>query len=442
MLCGEVTNYTTTILFRTRFNWVNLKWERQTLAKDYYLTWTSQAAAPSFKVIRTESDQFIVPVDEPRATSHAGRERAVYDFISTSFQTNFGHSHPTIIQRIGQQLGEMPIASPKATFDLKDRVSERLLEKVDGRGIGKLFYTVSGAEAVENALKISRQFTARPIVLARRQSYHGATLGAMSVSGDWRGDAHLRFDDGTVRIPEPHDDPQLIQTRQIVEQTDPQKIAAVIVETISGVNGVIIPPQSWWDQLRILCDEFGILLICDEVLAGFCRTGPAFAFHHFGVMPDLICMSKGLTGGYIPGGAVWTSNRIAEKYEQDILSCGLTNYGHPLALAAIDAVLDIIDSADFDDNKRQLETIFESFLFKLAKKDYVRDIRCKGLLMAIELDFKAPVWQEFFESGLYLYSKENMIVLAPPLTSKPSRLAAAIECFEQVIQRNALKING
>jgi taurine--2-oxoglutarate transaminase len=196
----------------------------------FFLTWNKQVGADSLPVYGVRNDEFILD-----------NGQRVYDFVSTSFQANFGHTCEPIRQRIHQQLDRMAIASPKAIFGLKEIVSRRLLDYLnldDGEAnLGKIFYTVSGSEAVENALKIARHSSGRNIVLARKKSYHGATLGAMSVSGDWRSHPHVNFSEGTVRIPEPDDDPDAEKFASIVKQTGPERIAAVIVETISGTNG-------------------------------------------------------------------------------------------------------------------------------------------------------------------------------------------------------------
>ncbi len=390
----------------------------------YFVTWNKQVGAAQMAVVGAEVDEFILDDD-----------RRVYDFVSTSFQASFGHSCEPIRRRIHDQLDRMAIASPKSTFELKERVSARLsrLLAIDGDAPGKIFYTVSGSESVENALKIARHWSGRPVVLARNRSYHGATLGAMSVSGDWRSAPHLNFNKGTVRIPEPDDDPEAISFSRVVGSTGPENIAAVIVESISGVNGVVIPPQSWWEGVARTCRETGILLICDEVLAGFGRTGPPFAFHHFGIAPDIVCMSKGITGGYVPFGAVWVAPHVAAKYDHEVLACGLTNYGHPLGLAALDAVLDLFGDGSFVTAKTELEKAFGDSLGALGEMTQVERIRHCGLLAAIEFRTRAPDWQSALVAGLYLVTREKSIILAPPFVSTPNRLRAAFSVLHGLI---------
>ena len=383
--------------------------------KSFYYSWTAQNAAVDFSVERAEGDEFVL-IDG----------RRIYDFISTSFQANFGHNHATIKKRIVEQLNVMPIASPKATFDLKTRVSNQLLDLI-GLGPGKVFYSTSGSESVENALKMARQLTGRKIVLARKKSYHGATLGSLSVTGDWRNDPHLTFDDGTVRIPEHDEDPDLVATQKIIAETGSENIAAFILETISGTNGMSVPPPGWFHGIQSLCREHGIMLILDEVLVGFGRCGSHFAFQDYGLEPDLITLSKAITGGYVPFGAVWTSPAIANRYDDEVLACGLTNYGHPLGLAALESVLDTLADPSFQSNKAELEKTFANAIQTIGELPSVTTTRCRGLMGAIEFDRPAPTWQQGFEAGLHLFSTNQMTILAPPYVSTPDRLKRAFE---------------
>ena len=387
----------------------------------YYYSWTAQKSTVDFGVESAKHDEFILKGGRP-----------IYDFICTSFQANFGHTHPLIVERMIKQFRSMPIASPKSTFDLKQTVSERLNE-ILGLGAGKLFYTVSGAESVENALKIARQITGRPIVLARRNSYHGASLGALSVTGDWRNGPHLTFDQGTVRIPDHEGSDSLDEIEATIDQVGSNQIAAVILETIGGTNGMSVPPKQWLKGIEALCQRDGLMLILDEVLVGFGRCGSAFAFHDYGVIPDMVCMSKGITGGYVPFGALWTSPKIAKHYDDEVLCCGLTNYGHPVGLAATDAVLDILSDHDFIASKSKLESVFAEALQPLTQRSDVEEVRTRGLMAAIFFNRPAPSWQAGFDAGLHLFSKNNFVILAPPFISTPDRLLSAVSTFRTLL---------
>lgn len=392
-------------------------------AHPFYFTWSWQPGDELFPVKSAAHDEFLLEDG-----------RRVYDFISTSFQANFGHSNSVIVESIHEQLDRMPIASPKASFELKREVSERLIARL-GLPHGKLFYTVSGSESVENALKMARQVSGRTIILARKKSYHGASLGALSVTGDWRNEPHFTVAEQTVRIPEPDHDPDLSRTRQLIAETGAEQIAGVIVETVSDTNGVVIPGRRWFDEVRAICDEHDIFLIIDEVLCGFGRTGPDFAFQRYELEPDFVCMSKGITGGYVPFGAVWTGSRVVDYYQREKMVCGLTNYAHPLGLAALSGVLDLLADPEFQRNKGELEAAFGRALDQLASFECVNQVRRCGLLAAVDLvNRPAPSWETCFASGLHLYSKDRTTILAPPLVSEPARLVAALDVFQGLLK--------
>ncbi|MBY0412949.1 MAG: aminotransferase class III-fold pyridoxal phosphate-dependent enzyme, partial [Bdellovibrionales bacterium] len=301
-----------------------------------------------------------------------------------------------------------------------------------GKLEGKIFYTTGGAETVENALKIARDITKKKIVLARQTSYHGATLGALGVTGDWRNSSHELPQDWVVRIPEPHAEDAIKKTREIILKTGGDKIAAIIIETVTGGNGVYYGDQHWWSGIRALCDEFGILLIMDEVVCGFGRTGKAFGYMHYNVLPDMICLAKGITGGMIPFGALWTNSKIANHYEENILSCGLTNYAHPLGMAALKGVLEIVKDSDFQANLVKVEKLFAHLLDDLKTLKPVKEIRVKGMLAAVDLDRTIDA-KKFFEKGIYLVAQKNRIILAPPLIISETDLLVAMKNISDVI---------
>jgi taurine--2-oxoglutarate transaminase len=379
--------------------------------RPYYITWTAQQTASTMEVASAVG-----------ATLVLADGQRVLDMISTSFQVAFGYSNAPIRDAIQKQLVELPVASPKVVAPWKDRVSHALLSYLKLPD-GTLFYTVSGAEAVENALKMARIVTGRKLVLARRKSYHGASMGALSVTGDWRSETPVHAGAATLRIPEPEEDPDLEETRAIIERAGPGQIAAACLETITAMNGVIIPPRSWWQKLSQLLKEYDILLIVDEVSTGFGRTGDAFAFHDYGLAPDFVCMAKIITGGYIPFGALWTHPRVAAHFQEKILPCGLTSYAHPLGLAAMGAVVDQLTSPDFLQVKGRLEACLSEQLELARKWTQVREIRHKGTLAAIDLqDNLRLTWAAGMAEGLHLAVKDTMIVLAPPYVMTPEQL--------------------
>ncbi|MCP4816744.1 MAG: aspartate aminotransferase family protein [Planctomycetaceae bacterium] len=236
-----------------------------------------------------------------------------------------------------------------------------------------------------------------------------------------------------MRIPEHDQDPDLTRTEQLFLQTGPDNIAAVILETISGTNGMSIPDAEWFGRVQNLCRKYGCLLILDEVLVGFGRCGTDFAFQAYSLEPDLVCMSKAMTGGYIPFGAVWTSPEIASYYDTQTMSCGLTNYAHPLGLAALDGVLSSLADPVFRDEMAELEECFRKNLEPISRFNNVTGVRHRGLMAAIDLDQPAPTWKMGIEHEMHFFSKENLVIIAPPYISTPRRLESALSVLARLL---------
>ncbi len=387
--------------------------------KTFYYSWSIQSEVTDFSL------------DECHGPFFIENGRKVFDGISSSFQAHFGHSFNPIKQAISKQSEKFSIAPPKANFELKHQASEKLLNLLGLEG--RIFYTLSGAESIENALKMARQIRPGNKILARKKSYHGASLGALSITGDWRSDNHFGLQDYTIRIPEPEDDPNLVQLSKIAEEEGFENIAAICLETISGTNGVYSGDIQWWKKLRQFCDKTGILLILDEVLVGFGRCEEFFAFQKYDIKPDMVCMSKGITGGYVPFGALYTNNKICNFYENRLLSNGLTNYAHPLGLASMNIVIDSLREPSFSSNKRQLELFFALKLNELNKLDCVSEIRSHGLLAAIQTDKLDLDWRDFWKMGAYIFIKHGMLILAPPFILSNDQLEELMNAIEEVL---------
>ena len=388
----------------------------------YYVSWAKQKGATTIN---------ISSVDGVKIKTEDGL--ILTDMTSISYQAHFGHNHPTIIKHIKNQLDTIPMSSPKGIYPGKNEATYDLLNYM-GKLEGKIFYTTGGAETIENALKIARDITKKKIVLARETSYHGATLGALAATGDWRNKAHMIPENWVVRIPEPQETDAIAKTRTIIEKIGGDQIAAVIIETVTGGNGVFYGDQQWWDGLSKLSKEFNFLIIMDEVVCGFGRTGKPFGYMHYNVHPDMICLAKGITGGMIPFGALWTSSKIAQYYEENVLACGLTNYAHPLGVAAMKGVLEIVKSDTFNQNLLHVEKVFSEELNHLKTLPNVTAIRVKGMLAAV--DISAPIeWKKFYQKGLYLVAHPNRIILAPPLIIKESELREAMKNVYDVLKQ-------
>ena len=347
---------------------------------------------------------------------------------------------------------------PTSVFPAKARAGE-LLAEVTPDGLSKSFLCLSGAEANENAVKMARLVTGRKKIVARTRSYHGATLAMLSLSGDPRREAFEPGLPGVVRIGDPycfrcpfgkeptscaHECAEDLETTLLRE--GPETVAAVIAEGIVGANGVFVPPPGYWKKVRAICDRYGVLLIADEVLSGFGRTGRWFAVDHDGVTPDLLTMAKGLTGGYVPGGAVIVTERIARHFDDHVLVCGLTSYAHPLVCEAIVATIETIRDEKLVERAAALGTFLAGRLAELARaRPAIAEVRGVGLLWAFELCVPGPgqggstrtklplppsVMAKLSASlrthHLHMHKRDNLLYLAPPLVITESELEAAL----------------
>ncbi len=391
----------------------------------FYYTWTAQKEAPSIEVLSTDQFQYTVK----------GQKKEIIDLSSLSFQASFGLRNKTIQQSIYHQYQILPAADPKMTWPKKQETSLHL-KKILKCQDGKIFYCLSGAEAIENALKMARDFTGRKVIASRQKSYHGASLGAISISGDWRNQGTLTTDDWILRLPEPTEDLQAEATKKTIERYGPQKIAAICLETITGANGVIIPPQSYYDGIQNICNQYGILLILDEVVCGLGRTGKNMGFHHFSIEPDFVCMAKSLTGGFFPMGAIWTHQNIADYYENHTLHCGLTHYAHPIGLSAISQICTLIEKNKFKQELNQLITHFHQQLNNLTNISSVSEIRKIGMLAAIEVNPQLPQldWIKALSFGISAIIKTHTIILAPALNMPQEVLETGMQRLSQYLE--------
>lgn len=390
---------------------------------DYFYTWTKQEGAFHFEMDSC-FDHKIKLVD--------GKE--IIDLTSLSYQSGFGFSCAPIIDKMTAQMQNLSMASAKADFALKTKVSKKLLTSLGMNG--KLFYTTNGSEAVENALKMAREQRKTLTVCARNVSYHGATLASLSVTGDWRNQAHKTFDNWTLRIPEPKDDLDGKKTRKVIEDFGVDKIAAIILETVTGGNGAFGGSEDYWKEIQAICNDHGIYLILDEVICGFHRTGPLYGFQKYPFLkPDFVTLSKQLSGGYVPFGAVFVTKRLAKYYDKNILACGLTNYAHPLGLAAVEGVFEVIENQDFQKQLKENINTLEKLCQKISKLESVTEIRVHGLLAALEVNFD-PSAKDLFNKGVYLLTGPKRIMLSPALNMSTSDLESGLKIVEEYISEN------
>jgi taurine--2-oxoglutarate transaminase len=402
--------------------------------------------------------------------------RRLIDMKSQSFTANLGHAHAGMQEalidaaRNGQVLAS-EVFSPER-LKLAENL-KRISPHSEDVNRSKVFFTLGGAEANENAIKMARMYTKRHKIITRYRSYHGATLATINFSGDYRRIPVDNAVTGIVRFPDPYPrgSGQIIDTvrllEEIIEIEGPETIAAIMLEGITGANGVFIPESDYWPRIRALCDRFGIVLIADEVLSGFCRTGPWFGIDHFNVVPDMITMSKGITAGYAPLGAVVVSQPIAHAFDDEPLWCGLTQYGHPWCCSVANAAIHFYEHDHIRENVSARGEELRAMLATLAHDHaIVAETRSIGLLAAIDLrksaDDESPLVRyrahgDELKPALLLQSllkqhgvtalvRFGMIVLAPPLTISRDELSEGLTGVSQALtafaQQNVFAYEG
>lgn len=408
-----------------------------------FYTWTAQKKAAPLEITGGKGARFQTADGE-----------WWWDLGSTTWNANLGHGHPGMQQAMAEAGQRGLVASPTAAFPDKARAGQ-LLAEITPAGLNKSFLCLSGAEANENALKMARMVTGRNKVVARTRSYHGATLAMLSLSGDPRRELFEPGLPGIVRFTDPYCyrckfdlDPNTCsrECAQDLEtsllEAGPETVAAVFVEGVTGANGVFPPPPGYFKRLREICDRYGIMLICDEVLSGFGRTGKWFAIDHEGVVPDMITCAKGLTGGYAPGGAVIVSDKIADYFEDHTLFCGLTTYAHPMVCSAICAAIDCYRKDEVIEKVAHKGEHLQRLLKQLqSARPFVGNVRGLGLLWALELidGAKTPVAPEKMDAlyaalkkrRVYTFRRDNFIYLAPPLVIETHELDEVVGLMQQ-----------
>src|SRR6201981_1266399 len=345
--------------------------------------WSAQSKVDPIPVARAQGIYFYTP-DGKR----------FIDFNSQLMSVNIGHGDPRVIEAMHQQASTLAYASPFMATEPRARLGAKLAEITPG-DIDTFFFTNGGAEANENAIKIARAFTGRHKIMARYRSYHGATAGAVSLTGDPRRWAAEPGIPGFVRVLDPYHgiergwesaETSLAMIEETMQLEGPQTIAAFILESVVGTNGILIPPDGYMQGVRKLCDKYGILMIADEVMAGFGRTGEWFAIDHWKVVPDLICMAKGLTASYLPLGAVGMRHHIAQHFQDKVFYGGLTYNSHPMGCAAALATISVYEEDGLIENSRKMGAIMKQLGSELqAKHPSVGAVRSIGLFGIFEL---------------------------------------------------------
>jgi taurine--2-oxoglutarate transaminase len=389
------------------------------------------------------------------------------DFASQLMNVSIGHQHPKLVQAIKDQADRLCTIGPPMANDKRSELAHLLAEVTPG-DLCRSFFTNGGAEANENAVKLARWYTGRHKIIARYRSYHGATAAAISLTGDprrWYAEPGIpgivrMFDPYTYRCPAGHPDPCPVcsggpHLEEIIQYEGPEQVAAVILETVTGTNGVIVPPDGYLQSIREVCDRYGILLVLDEVMAGFGRTGKWFACEHWDVVPDIMTVAKGINSGYVPLGAMIVNERIADWVADRFFAGGLTYSGHPLACAAGVASIEAFRDEGIVENAAAMgEVLRDELLPPLeARHASIGEIRGLGLFWMIELvrnrgtremlvpynatgEAAAPVarlTKAAMERGVYLFIHWNKVMIAPPLTITRDELEEGVAALDDVL---------
>lgn len=389
-----------------------------------------------------------------RVWNHAGREWL--DFSSQLVNVNIGHQHPRLVAAIQEQAAILTTISPP-TANLARGEAARRITDLAPDGFNKVFFTNGGADAVENAIRMARQFTDRDKVVSTYRSYHGNTGAAVVATGDWRrlpnefarGHVHafgpyLYRSEFWATTPEEESERALRHLTRVVESEGPASVAAILLETIPGTAGVLMPPPGYLEGVRALADKHGIMLILDEVMAGFGRTGHWFAFDAYAARPDLIAFAKGVNSGYIPVGGVIISDPIAAHFDEVVFPGGLTYSGHPLAMASIVASIDTMAEEGIVDNAARIgRDVLAPGLAELADKQaLIGEARGEGVFWALELvadpDSREPVAPAvmgrvkalLLERGLLPFVADNRIHVVPPCVVTTDEATTALAIYD------------
>ncbi len=432
--------------------------------KHTFYSWSAQAAVNPIPMVRAQGVYF-----------WDANGKRYLDMNSQLMCVNIGHGDRRVIDAIKAQAEELVYAGPGMATRVRAELGQMLAGLAPG-DLNKFFFTLGGAEANENAIKLARGYTGRHKIITRYRSYHGATGGAISLTGDprrWANEPGLPgiirvFDPYKYRSPLYHEGDSdevfarkcLDQIEEVIQYEGAQTIAAIFIETVTGTNGLIIPPDGYLQGLREICDRHGILLVCDEVMCGLGRTGAWFAADHWNVVPDLMTMAKGLTSAYMPLGAVAISDKIADYWEDHVFQGGLTYNAHPMSLAAAIANLQVMQEDDLIGNTQRMGAIMAGLLDDLkAEHPSVGDVRSIGLFGIVELvrdrrtkeplapfngtsPEMAKLGAFFKERGLYTFIHWNNFFTNPPLSITEAELREAFEIINAALAITDAAVTG
>src|SRR3989475_995658 len=391
---------------------------------------------------------------------HAG-ERRILDFSSGLINVNLGHGYPSVVRAIQEQAEKVCYVTPSFAEESRAKLA-RLLAEVTPGDLSKTIFTTGGSEANEHAIKIARLYTRRHKILTQWRSFHGQSQGAMTLGGDNRrwaaepgitGVVHFLNPDRSRSVFGPDVQRAVAHVEEVIWYEGPEYIAAILVEPIPGTSGVLVPPDGYLRGLRALCDRYGILLMFDEVMTGFGRTGRWFGADHEGVVPDVMTFAKGVTSGYVPLGGAIVTEKIARHFDANVLWVGSTYSGHPLACAAGVASIEAYRDDGLIERSARLGEKLLADLRKLADRHpSIGDVRGRGLFVGMELvkDRRTKEMLErwngpssalanalkgaLLQRDVYVFCRWNMLFVAPPLPVTDQELAIGVRAIDEVLE--------
>ncbi len=415
-------------------------------------TWTKGEAVNPIPVDRAEGVYFYTP-----------EGKRFLDFNSQLMCVNIGHGHPRVVKAIQDQVAQLTYVFPGTATAVRARVGQ-LMAKITPDELSTFFFTLGGAEANENAIKIVRQYTGRQKILSRYRSYHGATNACMQLTGDPRRLPNEPGTPGFVKVMDPRpyhysfgmtEEEQTAENLKYLEEVimyeGPDRIAAMFVETVTGTNGVQPPPKGYFQGLRKILDKYGILLVCDEVMAGFGRTGKMFAFEHYGIVPDVLTMAKGLTSAYAPLGAVAVTDPIARHFEENVFWGGLTYNSHCVGLAAAEAAIEVLIEEGLVENAAKMQHVMREEMDRLQERHpSVKEGRALGLFGMMDIQKNSageriapyngshPAMQKlgkfFRDNGLFTFVRWGSFMCNPPLCITEEQLREGFEIIDRGLE--------
>ena len=431
------------------------------LSKEHvFYTWSAQASVNPIPVKRAKGVYFW-DINDKR----------YLDFNSMTMCVNVGHGEKRIIKAMQEQLMDLPYAAPGMTTKIRALASKAIADITPHQALTKILFTLAGADSIENAIKLARGYTGRHKILARYRSYHGATMGAMAATGDPRRQTwEPLVMPGVVHFLDPYryrstfhrSNPNISEVEftqdylnhleEIILYEGPETIAAILIEPVTGTNGIIIPPEGYMQGVRALCDKYSIVMIADEVMTGFGRTGKWFAVEHWDVVPDIITMAKGLTSAYAPLGVVAMKPEIAAAFDERVFQSGLTYTSHPVSLAAAVANIQVIKDDKIVERVAGMGPVLKRMLSNLGESHpSVGDVRSIGLFGILELvknrETKEPMtsWNATspemtalkdycLENGLFIYTHWHTILIVPPLIISETQLQEGMDVLSEALK--------